>query len=997
MGNTIQKCKLFLALGEEQELQDGYGKIGAYIHRLNRTYRANELQLQLIPYGAKEGSFLSGGAAVDVHKEVQDCEIALFLFYRDVPKALKEELQEVYALFQKTSKPKILTFFRLEEGAAAVGVGDRLEKLLDYIGSDIRHYYNVYSHIDSVTLALVTHMAELGWVHGPRMVNGNILLPGGEVIDSSHLEVFRNNRELQELREQWRKHSVQPGSREEQELLQKISSLESSILQDMMKMFRELVGGSTISARRQAAYRAFAQGDYADVQTILDHEKVVEKMAVGNEMIDVGKDVLQECVEELLLLVRSLRAGGEKDEAKIVERYEEIYQLIRERQLDPAPLYEYAEYLYNKNDFVHAREVGETYRKRDIDVSEEDKAKLLTLMGIINSEIADEKALEYVERDYKDALKIWEGLAQRLPEIYEIELAWFYKRIGEFFGSRNQYEEKVDCYKKSIDICKYLEKEQPKVYKMALIISYYDLGCVYGEMGHIKEEMECIQNALECYQYLKGQSITDMPKLKQAVKHESSSEIIARLFDRWGVCCWQVDRRKEAEKYLFSALNIRKSLATEKPEIYEGGLAASYNHLGNFYADDVNKPFMAWGFFCEAQKIFDELCKKEAKIYGPALFQNYWELGAFYCKIGRYKAAEKCYQESLKIYKRLEGIQLLDAESALAGLYNSFGNLYRKDGIHHNEAAKYYQKALKIYKRLAEARPARYNGDLATVYRNLGNLCSDDSTNSEAAERFYQKALELYEYLFSTFPDRYEPGLAGIYSELGLYYHDNGRRKEAWPFLRKALDIRKRLALINPEKYESALAISYNDMGIFYGGEGRSEYAEEYLQKAKDIFKRLAIIEPRIYKGFLAGVYRNLIKLYRQEGYHNKITECMLQALETDKCLAQKWPKIYESALMSSYNKLGAYYSENGCRKEAEECYQKSLEICERLAQAQPAVHEPNLANIYKNLGLVYQKDGRRQEAEENFAQAYALAQKYRSVNADCALICIQLKRLLGK
>ena len=55
MGNAIQKCKLFLALGEEQELQDGYEKIGAYIQSLNRTYRANGLQLQLIPYGAKEG------------------------------------------------------------------------------------------------------------------------------------------------------------------------------------------------------------------------------------------------------------------------------------------------------------------------------------------------------------------------------------------------------------------------------------------------------------------------------------------------------------------------------------------------------------------------------------------------------------------------------------------------------------------------------------------------------------------------------------------------------------------------------------------------------------------------------------------------------------------------------------------------------------------------------------------------------------------------------
>lgn len=448
MGNKMKKCKLFLALGEEQELQDGYEKIGAYIQRLNRTCRAKGLQLQLIPYGAKEGSFLSGGAAVDVHKEVQDCEIALFLFYRDVPEALKEELQEVYALFQKTKKPKILTFFRLEEGAAAVGVGDRLEKLLDYIGSDIRHYYNVYSHIDSVTLALVTHMAELGWVHGPRMVNGKILLPGGEVIDSSHLEVFRNNRELQELREQWRRHSVQPGSKEEQELLQKISSLESSILQDMMQMFRELVGGSANSVRLQAAYRAFAQGDYARALAVLDRKTIQGEIAAIVAAGGAVKGALQERAEELHLLVRSLRAGGEKDEAKIVERYEEIYQLIRKQQLDPAPLYDYAEYLYDKNNYVRAREVGDTLRgeycKPDTGASEEDKAKLLLLLGNINSKIADKKARKQAERDYRDSLEIYEELAEKDPAHYESNLATIYNNLGKFYsedGRRQEAEE----------------------------------------------------------------------------------------------------------------------------------------------------------------------------------------------------------------------------------------------------------------------------------------------------------------------------------------------------------------------------------------------------------------------------------------------------------------------------------------------------------------------------------------------------------------------------
>lgn len=52
---------------------------------------------------------------------------------------------------------------------------------------------------------------------------------------------------------------------------------------------------------------------------------------------------------------------------------------------------------------------------------------------------------------------------------------------------------------------------------------------------------------------------------------------------------------------------------------------------------------------------------------------------------------------------------------------------------------------------------------------------------------------------------------------------------------------------------------------------------------------------------------------------------------------------------------------------------------------------------VYYNFGVFYYTGDCREEAMKHFTQAYALAQKYRSVNADCALICIQLKRLLGK
>ena len=457
-----------------------------------------------------------------------------------------------------------MTFFRLEEGAAAVGVGDRLEKLLDYIGSDIRHYYNVYSHIDSVTLALVTHMVELGWVHGPRMEKGNILLPGGEVIDSSHLEVFRNNRELQELREQWRRHSVQPGSKEEQELLQKISSLESSILKNTMQMFRELVGGSANSVRLQAAYRAFARGDHADVQTILDHEKIVEKKAVGNEMIDVGKDVLQECGEELHLLVRSLRAGGEKDEAKIIERYEEIYQLIREQQLDPASLYEYAEYLYDKNNYVRAREVGDTLRgeycKPDTGASEEDIAKLLLLMGDINSEIAEKNARKQAGRDYRDALEIYEELAEKDPAHYESNMAMIYNNPGVFYEKDGRRQEAEKCYQESLKIRLRLAQARPAVYEPELAIVYNALGVLYSDDGRRQEEEECYQKSLKIQKRLaKAQPAVYGPDL-------------AMVYYNLGMFYYTGDCREEAMKHFTQAYALAqkyRSVNADCARIYE--------------------------------------------------------------------------------------------------------------------------------------------------------------------------------------------------------------------------------------------------------------------------------------------------------------------------------------------------------------------------------------------------------------------------------------------
>ena len=50
---------------------------------------------------------------------------------------------------------------------------------------------------------------------------------------------------------------------------------------------------------------------------------------------------------------------------------------------------------------------------------------------------------------------------------------------------------------------------------------------------------------------------------------------------------------------------------------------------------------------------------------------------------------------------------------------------------------------------------------------------------------------------------------------------------------------------------------------------------------------------------------------------------------------------------------------------------------------------------VYYNFGVFYYTGDCREEAMKHFVQAYALAQKYRTTNADCARIYEQLNDML--
>ena len=787
-GRALKEVKFFLSVGEDDELKAESLQLGAYFRQLNDTYVRRGIYFRLFFWRGGEDGYCEAGRRVDAGREAADSEIALFLFFRSVPEGAKQELDAAYEHFkQDKTKPKILTFFRRAEGEDAY---DEVKALLTHIGADIKHYYNLYEQVDSIKLAIATHIGKLGLdIADPFIHEGKIYLPGGETIDTSLLAPFAKSgalraltKELESCRALLRtRDATQETVQREKQLIREISSLETSILKDTMTMFFEMVGGSNVSEQEAEAYRALSCGDYDRAEEILSPEVLEKEYATKTKLLDQSREMvqMQSTVNKMLLRIRTLRAKyapGQKDE-EIVGWYEDVTKAIRkDPSVDPSPLYDYTYFLYDHNNIARALEIGKMLEGRYLDPeSSADKwrkARLWNLLGIISSPMTDKSARKEAGRYYEDALELYKELAEKEPEKYDGDVATIYNNLGNFYSHEaKRRKEAEECYLQSLEIKKRLAASRPSDYEPDLADIYNNLGGFYRK---------------------------------------------------------DAERRKEAEECLLQALEIRKRLAAAQPSVYEHDLADIYNNLGIFY-DEAERRKEAEKYYLQALEIYKRLAAAQPSVYEPALADIYNNLGIFYDKAERRQEAETYYLQALEIRKRLAAAQPSVYEPGLADIYNNLGIFY-DEAERRKEAEACYLQALEIRKRLAAAQPSVYEPGLAMICNNLGIFYGEAERRKEA-ETYYLQALEIRKRLTAVQPSVYEPALAGTYNNLGIFYDKAERRQEAENCYLKALEIRKRLASAQPSVYESDLAVSYYNYGRLIM-RGQRKQAVMYLEQA---------------------------------------------------------------------------------------------------------------------------------------------------------------------
>ena len=271
-------------------------------------------------------------------------------------------------------------------------------------------------------------------------------------------------------------------------------------------------------------------------------------------------------------------------------------------------------------------------------------------------------------------------------------------------------------------------------------------------------------------------------------------------------------------------------------------------------------------------------------------------LGILYRNLNRFEEAEKAYNETFKIYKKLADKSPDVYLPCVATTQNNLANLYR-DLKRFEEAEKACNDALEIYIKFSDKSPDAYLPNVAMAQNNLaciyGNL-----KKFEEAEKACNDALEIYIKLADKSPDAYLPNVAMAQNNLANSYSDLNKFKKAEKAYNEALEIFKKITNKSLDNNLPDVASIQNNLAILYRNLKKFEEAEKAYNDALEIYIKLADKSPDAYLPNVAMIQNNLANLYRDLNRFDKVEKAYNEALEIYIKLAEKSPDAYMPDLL---------------------------------------------------------------------------------------------------
>ncbi|MBP3307941.1 MAG: tetratricopeptide repeat protein [Clostridia bacterium] len=863
----MRKIKLFLA-SSITDLHDDRIALGDFVRQLNEIYIEKGVYISLIKCEDYDNSIALAGKQSEYDREIEDCDLCIFLFYRTVGEYTVHELDVAYGAFSSAQRPKIVTYLRQDEKTRALS--EALSVIIKRLDGEYHHYYNVYAHIDTLKLGVLMQLKlmKLDSEGELDIKDGMLSLGGKDILSTANIPIFSNNEELSSLyaerkrlegvlaerRRRYLEERTDEAEREFFAAAGEVSRVASrlSVLEDeslaLVSSVAELASdGRVLTKRQKLALEFFNTGDYKRAQAVLDDEARETELEIAERRIESARREVEGYVEENELWIKAQRARGVNAEAfaKICEKYKRSAELCKKHRLDMTVIYNYAYFLYDNGRIAEAIRVASSLT-RLLDENDKDELRLLIKVTDLLC------ALWCESRSFKNSLRMCEE-SQRLGEldsVTECDRLWDVARsnlsFSNMYGSFDDFENCLKHSYMSIEAYKKLAKDYGYKLSSDIAIVALNLGRAYMGLGRRNDAVLVFIDAIRT---LKPEYERDFG---------TYAPILGKLFNNLSLCYYEMGDGKNARTHGEFALKIFLALDKKHPETTRPLLAVAYSNLGMILSM-LNETQESERMLSEAIMLYEILIRESFDSYAAQLAVSYVNLSELYRRMLLLDKGVDAANRSIELIAELH---LRNGEAYTPNLADAYNNL---GAIHlqldnYSEASEALHKARELYATLSQDKGGVFCDKLTVVDINIAT-CLTLQDNNDEAEESYLRVIDFFEknpgYKGASFFT-----LAAAYYGMAMIRQEEGMFIPSLEFVDKAIDLYDGLCKDNPEMYCMNLADAKYLKGLLYFEEELLYDAIPYFEDAERLYNELKRTNPLGAGGKLIALYNEFAAAY---------------------------------------------------------------------------------------------------------------------------------------
>ncbi len=283
----------------------------------------------------------------------------------------------------------------------------------------------------------------------------------------------------------------------------------------------------------------------------------------------------------------------------------------------------------------------------------------------------------------------------------------------------------------------------------------------------------------------------------------------------------------------------------------------------------------------------------------------YLHMGVIQHEQENLEAAEKLYEQAIKLFRELEQIHHDTEFDGLSTTLGNLGNLKLKQHDFVRTESLYKEVLDRRRRKLASRKTSQRLADLGHSYNNLGNLYFYHDKNN--SKKYLNEALTIFRELRDSDGLAYAQFLGNVLINLGEMYKNEGEFESAENSFKDAHDIFIELKDINPEVFLPSYAELLTSIGRFQLSKKELGAAKVSFKKALKLFLNLSNEESNSFSDETISLLIALSTVYAASNVNKEIITILIDSALLRVIRSGKSPKMSEhlSSLLRLVDEIG--------------------------------------------------------------------------------------------